>query len=84
LAFGGRETGFLNDLEEPLRQVAVSEPEVAIAFKKRTSVRTRLFEESSAITGTTTASTPAKNIGTPELIPANDADSQRNTGQKRE
>jgi hypothetical protein len=70
LAFGGSETGFRNDLEETLRRVAVPESEVATAFKKRTSVRTRLFEESSAITGTTTASMPAKNIGAPELIPA--------------
>ena len=44
--------------------------EVATAFKKRASARTLLFEEGSAITGTTTASTPAKNIGAPELIPA--------------
>ena len=69
-AFGGRETGFLNDFEGPLRRVAMSEPEVATAFKKRASLRTRLFEESSAIKGTTTASTPAKNIDTPKLIPA--------------
>ena len=61
--------GFLNEREETLRRVAMPESEVATAFKKRASVRTRLFEDNSALTGTTTASTPAKNIGAPELIP---------------